>query len=567
MSYLRLDRNTPARQQQRGAAFIVMLVVLVLGIATVLVASLSTAGLKIERDVKTTEALAQAKDALIGKSATYDDYPGSLPCPDTDDDGTSNAGGVTDCPQYIGRLPWKTLGLPDLRDAAGERLWYVLSRNVRRYDSVRPLNSEVVGTLSITGTSPENNLLAIVFAPGSAIGGQRRSSTQSALCVTTNTSIPENRCAANYLEGSNDDLDPNLAFQNANSAIEFNDQLISISHDQLFTTTEKRVANEIKNVLKTYYAAWGAFPFAATFADPTNAANFKGSVGTYSGLIPVDDQTYIPTWNSTPTISFDGAIVGGPMNCILNNDTGGGNYSRWRCCKVDYSDTPPSCFSSNITIPVGVTVTITGKLNGVGLGLWRPHNINNVCEVRARDSGGNTVLISTLFAPNSVSVTNTLDTNGRATIVFQATGKTGGSTLQRIELRDILSYKTDITNNNDKDLCPLTPAASPVAPTWLFDDATRFNNWHQVSYYAVAEEFAPGGDHTCSPLPCLTVNGQNGGSNVPAVIVTTGRDITGNRPTSVLTDYLEGQNSTPDTTFENKTRSTTFNDQVIIIAP
>ncbi len=29
--------------------------------------------------------------------------------------------------QRLGRLPWKTLGLPDLRDAFGERLWYAVS--------------------------------------------------------------------------------------------------------------------------------------------------------------------------------------------------------------------------------------------------------------------------------------------------------------------------------------------------------------------------------------------------------------------------------------------------------
>jgi type II secretory pathway pseudopilin PulG len=561
MSYPRFNRNTRNRDPQKGAVFIVMLVILVLGVATVLVASLSSAGLTIARDVKTSEALAQAKEALIGKSASYNDYPGSFPCPDTDDDGEANpiGGPANECPHYIGRLPWKTLGIPDLHDAGGERLWYALSRNVRRYAPVRPLNSDKTGTLNVTGSYADNNLLAIVFAPGSPVGSQGRSTT-SAACITTGTSIPANLCATNYLEGSNDDLNtgasPNANFQSANSAIQFNDQLATISHDQLFATVEKRIAREIKNVLHTYYAAWGAFPFAATFADPTVAANFKGSVGTYSGLIPVDDQTYIPTWSASPTSSYGG------LSCVRKDGYDFGN-ARWRCGAA--WDSPD--FDSNVTIPAGVTFTITGYLNNVGRGLWRPHNINNVCEVRARDSGGNTVLASTLFAPNSVSITNTLDTNGRATIVFQATGKTGGSTLQRIELRDILSYKTDITNNNDKDLCPLTPATSPVAPTWLFDDATRFNNWHQVAYYSVAEEFAPGGDHTCSPLPCLTVNGQNGGSNVHAVIVTTGRDITGNRPTSTLTDYLEGQNSTPDTTFENKTRSTTFNDQVIIIAP
>jgi len=39
----------------------------------------------------------------------------------------------------------------------------------------------------------------------------------------------------------------------------------------------------------------------------------------------------------------------------------------------------------------GVTITITGTLNNVGIGLWRPHHKENVCEVRAKNSGGTTV--------------------------------------------------------------------------------------------------------------------------------------------------------------------------------
>ncbi|MDO8311328.1 MAG: hypothetical protein Q7T25_05255, partial [Sideroxyarcus sp.] len=108
MSYARFNHaHHRLGSTQSGAAFIVMLVIMVLGITTILVGSLSSAGTKIKRDVKTAEALAQAKDALIGKAAIDTVYPpGNFPCPDTDNDGVSDAGGADDCPQYIGRLPW-----------------------------------------------------------------------------------------------------------------------------------------------------------------------------------------------------------------------------------------------------------------------------------------------------------------------------------------------------------------------------------------------------------------------------------------------------------------------------
>jgi hypothetical protein len=539
-------------RNQHGAAFIVMLVIMVLGVTTVLVGSLSSAGLKIERDVKTAEALAQAKDALIGLAVIYNDYPGSLPCPDTDNDGSSNAiGGLpTECPQYIGRLPWKTLGLPDLRDAVGERLWYTLSANVRRYDSVRPLNSDTTGTLNVTGTNTANNLVAIVFAPGSTIGTQSRSDS-NAFCTTTGDTRKESLCAANYLEGSNANpspgSSPNQNYQNANTSVQFNDQLITISHDQLFSKVEKRVGAEIKNILNTYYAAWGAFPFAAPFADPS-ASTFTGqaSPATYEGLLPIGDNV-IPVWAGIPAVTFSG---GGSYNyCELRN--GSVSNSRWRCY--------------DISISPGETITITGTLNNVGRGLWRPHNVNNICEVRARNIIGTNVLATSVL--NNVTVTGYLNANGSATITFQAKGKSGYPTLQRIELRDILDYTTDIKSNPNTASCTPT-SGSPTIPTWLFDDTIAGNDWHKVAYYAVAEEYAPGGDHTCTTSPCLTVNGQNGGNDKRALITMAGRAIAGAHPSGVLSDYLEGENQTTgDHIFENQTRSATFNDQIIIIAP
>ncbi len=556
MSYLRLDL-APGHHNQSGAAFIVMLVILVLGVTTFLVTSLNSAGAKIQRDVKTTEALAFAKDALISEASTEVDfpnhhYPGSLPCPDTDDDGSADSGGNGfDCSQYIGRLPWKTLGLPDLRDASGERLWYTLSRNVRRYDSVRPLNSDTagtstVGTLAVSGSSSETDLLAIVFAPGDNVSGQSRSDNTAA-CATTSTSIKENRCAANYLEGSNDDpsnhLAQNWSYENANTAALLNDRLATVTRDQLMERTEKRVGGQIRNALKKYYEAWGAFPFPAAFVDPSTSS-FTGQVGNYKGLLPIGDNVK-PTWDNDPAISFSGS---GSADSCYRDDSGGINNVRWKC--------------DDVVISTGETVTITGKLNNVGRGLWRPHNVNNICEVRAKNSSGTSKLATDVL--DNVVITNSLNTDGSATIVFQAKGKAGFGNLDRIELRGLLDYTTAIISNSNTSSCPPT-STNALIPAWLSNDATDGNHWHKVAYYAVAEEYVPGGDHTCTPTPCLTVNGQNVGNDIAAVVVMTGRDITGNRLTvpSNLTNYLESENSDLDNTYENQTRSSTFNDQVI----
>ena len=49
---------------------------------------------------------------------------GELPCPDTDNDGFAEAACST---RTLGRVPWRTLGIPEPRDTAGETLWYAVS--------------------------------------------------------------------------------------------------------------------------------------------------------------------------------------------------------------------------------------------------------------------------------------------------------------------------------------------------------------------------------------------------------------------------------------------------------
>ena len=124
---------------QRGAALIVMLVIMVMGIAAALVNSLSITALKTAHQEKTAAALAEAKEALISYALSSENAggatarPGNFPCPDTDVPSPTNPNygiGESSCAAgAIGRLPWKTLGLPELLDEEGEPLWYALSGN------------------------------------------------------------------------------------------------------------------------------------------------------------------------------------------------------------------------------------------------------------------------------------------------------------------------------------------------------------------------------------------------------------------------------------------------------
>ena len=80
--------------------------------------------------------------------------PGRFLCPDVDNDGSAED---SNCENYVGRLPYKTLETEDLREGSGERLWYVLSPNFRRCDTYPTSQTEsqpsLTGALKNSGTA------------------------------------------------------------------------------------------------------------------------------------------------------------------------------------------------------------------------------------------------------------------------------------------------------------------------------------------------------------------------------------------------------------------------------
>ena len=276
----------------------VMLVIMIVGAAALLVSSLNSSSIKIARDKTTADALAKAKEALIGRALADINRPGSLPCPDTDDDGSAETLAGDECPSYTGRLPWRTLGLPDLRDGTGERLWYALSQKFHDDNSIH-INSETQGTLSIGGTNAASSVIAIVFSPGPALNSASRSPSITATCASlkNSPSVAQSLCATNYLEGSNAALNvsavpatPNLNYQSANSSSTFNDQMILITHRELMPLVEKRIAREVKGCLDGYALAnANKYPWAAPVSDTTN---YTGIPNTLFGRLPKSMSSY-----------------------------------------------------------------------------------------------------------------------------------------------------------------------------------------------------------------------------------------------------------------------------------
>lgn len=72
---------------QKGVVLLASMFLLVIAASFVLVRKLNVAATSSYRDQQTAYVLSQAKQALIGRSVSDGNRPGSLPCPDTDNDG------------------------------------------------------------------------------------------------------------------------------------------------------------------------------------------------------------------------------------------------------------------------------------------------------------------------------------------------------------------------------------------------------------------------------------------------------------------------------------------------
>jgi type II secretory pathway pseudopilin PulG len=508
-----------ARNKQRGAALMVMLIIMVLGLAAFLVSALNSSSVQVERNKKTADALAQAKNALLAYAVSDTNRPGDLPCPDANNDGVAVP--VDDyvgnsCVSLIGRLPWRTLGLPDLRDSDGERLWYAISDPFNP-NAANALNSDTVGILTVNGNIAAANVIAIVFSPGHPLPGQVRSASNINMPSAFLESVVTTPTV--YRQLTPNDL--------PRGAYTYNDQLLMITHDDVFPSVEKAVAKQFKNLVTTpYYTTWGTFPFAS-------------SINTKFGLLPVTGQAPIPDWAS---ISGTGD---GNYNCSLRSATA--------ACTSN-------CISARCnlsSLAAGDTIRVIGAINKVGMGFWRPYNsttgtnqtascTQEVC-VRFKVNGNNEFYPASSVMNNVQITYGGIDANGNTSITFIGTVKAGN-------LPDRIQFSTS--------------GMPDYSPSWLTS-----NNWHQVMYYAASPGYIPSGGNSCTALPatpsCLTVKGNGGITNAHATVIMAGNTLAPHlRPSVNVVDYLEGENATPvDFIYENKTRSSTFNDQVVVVSP
>lgn len=331
-------RNQVANQ--KGVVLIIIVLTLVMGTIVFIISQLDGNGLKIERDKKTSAALAEAKRALLGYSfgvnlSIAGRRPGDLPCPDNYplghiNEGTSGSIAGTTCNlNALGRLPWKTLGIADLRDGSGERLWYAVSTNYKNNtrtnctttNTAGCLNSDTNGTINLRNASGtiindgtnSSAAIAVVIAPGSPL--QRQDN------LVQNRTLTNYNAASHYLdntatEDNSDFVDSgsngfiNGEIKNAAQQITVNDKMIAISKQDLMPLLEKRVANEVLRCMNAYAAApvtgaVGTYPWPAKLNSALPPL-YAGTPNNFFGRVPSSPMG--GSWSGSCSIAASGVV-------------------------------------------------------------------------------------------------------------------------------------------------------------------------------------------------------------------------------------------------------------------
>lgn len=271
-----MTRHAPFASQ-RGVALWMLLVLLAMAGSYTWYRTANSQVGRAQQDSRLAATLARAKEALLARAVTDDNRPGSLPCPDliTNSPGLSNIPGdgkadmfaLTQCPSYVGWLPWVTLDLPELTDDSGSRLWYVLAPALRDDDNAQPINSDTPPGLTVDGNN--NEIVALIIAPRRPLAGQNR---------------PSN-APVDYLDGENGNGNDHT-YVTGPASDSFNDSMLVITRQELMAAVEKRVANEVRSCLDQHASSAANSDHRYPWPAPFSASNREGRANSLFGRVP-----------------------------------------------------------------------------------------------------------------------------------------------------------------------------------------------------------------------------------------------------------------------------------------
>jgi hypothetical protein len=350
-----------------GAALLVVLLILILGGLGWFLQQANAQAIKSERAQTTAQALAEAKEALLGYAVHYPEsnsispeeasqkktpvkprpregfVPGHLPCPDTNSSlyegleaGNCGSRGVS----ALGHFPWRSLGVPPPRDGEGECLWYAVSGNHKtnpKADLLNPDSDALLTIVTADGTVLAEQVVAVLFSPGATLPGQQRQ--------YNNGECRKNYDASQFLDTLNGVNNASLnttpegvsRFIIADASATFNDRLLWITRDELFTRVEARMPSDAL--------------FAENYPDDATALSLTQRVAACLMRFGENNKQFRLPWaaplnltTATPT-TFHLDRFADAKDLLA----GRAPYSVNRSQKILASDLSPSCFAGGST--------------------------------------------------------------------------------------------------------------------------------------------------------------------------------------------------------------------------
>lgn len=608
---------------RRARGFVSLLVLLVLlsaGSALLLRALNQRTATATQAAATTRAALATAREALLGYAVRYPDTPGvaltagpgRLPCPDTRlDRGDPLGAADSPCAQSsgteTGRFPWHTLGLPELRDGSGTPLWYAVSNNFRAH-LTNSINNETRGTLKLDDCTREQDIVALIIAPGAALAGQNRRGAVFDVAA--------------FLEGGNASRGDGCF--SGQQDVASNDIVLAITRTELMRGVEQRVLREARNALYRYVGAHGAMPWLSPWQAPEHQA-WVGEPDTMRGQLPLrrrEASTADPHAVSGSAFAFAADFVLGWAVPAAGTVVQEGEFPPLETCLR--SSASVDCTSG---MALSSTVDLSGPVQGLAAGEWQQGRCKAqrtgilACEATrlVPGAGGETLrrtwtVVLTRW-PHEMTAPSA--TSPRLQHFRRADARLGSAESLEIRLRDELLNGTEPVRAlgssrmvlgagapisaftleglpfdlevDDEDLIdPRDPVLDPVPdtvaatrrspgelPFWLVS-----NRWHEQLLVAWASAWAPGAQaHPCAQtsLPCLEIatRRDDGGHTLrsaDAVVVLGGPALRADalaqqRPAAVISDLFEGANAEARHLLERQARSASFNDRLLIFEP
>lgn len=260
--------------EQRGAALMLVLLLIGMGMLTVFVTGLNRATIQLERDKTDHAALARAKEAVIGYAVANSTMPGGLPFPDRNGDGNYDGNG--DCvtvavtgSHLIGQLPAlleqgcgpsaPALGI-NVMDSYGQNLWFAVSSNlVKSSGGTFPVitsssvMSSTSGWLTIrnqSGATVASDVAFLVMAAGEVLPGQSRDGVAPNVSGFLDSYVVG---AATY-QNWDGDSDFIMAEPVNDSSNHFNDKFLYLRKAEFATRLAERAAGEIRSRLSFPYS-------------------------------------------------------------------------------------------------------------------------------------------------------------------------------------------------------------------------------------------------------------------------------------------------------------------------